>query len=201
MKSFSGYDEAKKEAQATASAKLPVGAYVCKVQDVRLEEFEWGSRLVIAYDVIEGEFKDFFKKQFEENNSEDKKWKGKTAIYVPKDDGSEKDKITKKSFASWMDAFEKSNSGYSWDWDEKKLKNKVIGIVYGETGTVIEGKEVKFTEARFGVDAQLVRDGKAPSAKFKAKNGFGGNGSDGSGSGSSDEFMNVPAGQKEEIPF
>ena len=100
-----------------------------------------------------------------------------------------------------MDAFEKSNSGYSWDWDEKKLKNKVIGIVYGETGTVIEGKEVKFTEARFGVDAQLVRDGKAPSAKFKAKNGFGGNGSDGSGSGSSDEFMNVPAGQKEDIPF
>lgn len=201
MKSFSGYDEAKKEAQATASAKLPVGAYVCKVQDVRLEEFDWGSRLVIAYDVIEGEFKDFFKKQFEENTSEDKKWKGKTAIYVPKDDGSEKDKITKKSFASWMDAFEKSNSGYSWDWDEKKLKNKVIGIVYGETGTVIEGKEVKFTEARFGVDAQLVRDGKAPSAKFKAKNGFGGNGSDGSGSGSSDEFMNVPAGQKEDIPF
>lgn len=201
MKSFSGYDEAKKEAQATASAKLPVGAYVCKVQDVRLEEFDWGSRLVIAYDVIEGEFKDFFKKQFEENTSEDKKWKGKTAIYVPKDDGSEKDKITKKSFASWMDAFEKSNSGYSWDWDEKKLKNKVIGIVYGETGTVIEGKEVKFTEARFGVDAQLVRDGKAPSAKFKAKNGFGENGSDGSGSGSSDEFMNVPAGQKEDIPF
>lgn len=201
MKSFSGYDEAKKEAQATASAKLPVGAYVCKVQDVRLEEFDWGSRLIIAYDVIEGEFKDFFKKQFEENNSEDKKWKGKTAIYVPKDDGSEKDKITKKSFASWMDAFEKSNSGYSWDWDEKKLKNKVIGIVYGETGTVIEGKEVKFTEARFGVDAQLVRDGKAPSAKFKAKNGFGGNGSDGSSSGSSDEFMNVPAGQKEDIPF
>ena len=202
MKAFNGYDEAKKEAQASASAKLPAGAYVCKVQDVRLEEFDWGSRLIIAYDITEGEFKGFFKKQFDENTSEDKKWKGKTAIYVPKDDGSDKDKITKRSFASWIDAFEKSNKGFSWDWDEKKLKDKVVGIVYGETGTVIDGKEVKFTEARFGVDAQLVRDGKAPSAKFKSKNGYGGNDDGGNGgSGSGEEFMSIPAGQKEDIPF
>jgi hypothetical protein len=82
------------------------------------------------------------------------------------------------------------------------LKDKVVGIVYGETGTVIDGKEVKFTEARFGVDAQLVRDGKAPSAKFKSKNGYGGNNDGGNGgSGSGEEFMSIPAGQKEEIPF
>ena len=202
MKSFNGYDEAKKEAQVSASAKLPVGAYVCKVQEVKLEEFDWGSRLVVAFDVAEGEYKGFFGKQFEENTSEDKKWKGKVPIYVPKDDGSDKDKITKRSFASWIDAFEKSNKGYAWDWDETKLKNKIVGIVFGETGTNIEGKDVVYTEARFGVDAQLVRDGKAPSAKFKAKNGYKGSGGDDNGnSGSDDGFMKITAGSKEDMPF
>ena len=145
MKAFNGYDEAKKEAQVSVSAKLPVGAYICKVQEVKLEEFDWGSRLVVTFDVAEGEYKGFFGKQFEENTSEDKRWKGKVPIYVPKDDGSDKDKITKRSFASWIDAFEKSNKGYEWDWDETKLKNKIVGIVFGETGTNIEGKDVVFT--------------------------------------------------------
>ena len=38
MKSFSGYDDAKKAAQNTSGAKLPAGAYVCKIMGVRYEE-------------------------------------------------------------------------------------------------------------------------------------------------------------------
>ena len=177
MKPFNGFEDAQKSARYTGGAKLPKGAYVAKIMNVRYEKGENGTsdRILVQFDIVEGEHKDFFKNAYEADTSEDKKWKGKTAIYVPKDDGSDKDKITKRSFASWIDAFEKSNKGFSWDWDEKKLKDKVVGIVYGETGTVIDGKEVKFTEARFGVDAQLVRDCKAPAAKFKSKNGYGGN--------------------------
>ena len=131
MKSFNGYDDAKKAAQVSALAKLPVGAYVCKVKEVRYESLDWGDKIVLAFDIHEGEYKDFFAKQFEANTSEDKKWKGKVNIFVPKDDGSEKDGYTKRSFAGWTDSFEKSNKGYSWDWDEKKWKNKLVGIVFG----------------------------------------------------------------------
>lgn len=202
MKAFNGYDEAKKEANRVATAKLPIGAYVCKVKEVRLEENDWGSKIILAFDISEGEQKGFFEKQFEENTNEDKKWKGTVRIYCPTDDGSDKDKITKRSFASWISAFEKSNKNFSWDWDEKKLKNKIVGIVFGETGTVIDGREVTYTEARFGVDAQLVRDGKAPSAQFKAKNGYNGTGtSGGSDSGSSDEFMKIPSDSVSDLPF
>ena len=199
MKSFNDYDKAKKEAQASAMTKLPAGAYVCKIKDVRYDTTDYGDRIVLAFDIAEGEYKDFFQKQFEANTSEDKKWKGKTNIFVPKDDGSEKDAYTKKSFASWTDSFEKSNTGYKWDWDENKWKNKLVGIVFGETGTNIEGKDIVYTEARFAVAADVVRSGKAPSAKFKARDGYKGTAS--ASKPADDEFMTIPAGQAEELPF
>ena len=206
MKAFNNYDEAKKSAEAQgSSAKLPEGAYVCKISAVRYETTEWGDRIALAFDICEGEYKGFFQKQFDANTSEDKKWKGKTNVFVPKDDGSEKDAITKKSFASWTSAFEKSNPGYTWDWNENKWKNKIIGIVYGETGTVIDGKEIVYTEARFPIEVERVRSGNAPKAKFKAKNGYTGNQTESkpaaASSASADEFMNVPEGGPEEIPF
>ena len=196
MKKFSNYDDAKKAAQNTGGAKLPAGAYVCKIMGVRYEEGQDGKSdvLVLQFDITEGDQKDFFKKQYEANTADDKKWKGSIRIYVPTDDGSEKDSWTKRSFAGWIDAVEKSNSGYSWAWDENTLKNKSIGIVFGETGTVINGKNVVYTEARFGVDVEKVRSGKAPEAKFKTRNGY-------SAKPQEDDFMTVPDNSAEEIPF
>ena len=202
MKQFNNYDEAKKSADAAGSERLPAGAYVCKVKQVRYEQGKDGAsdRIVLAFDIAEGDFQDFFNKQFEANTNEDKKWKGRVNIFVPKDDGSEKDAITKKSFAGWCSAFEKSNDGYKWDWDENKWVGKLIGIVFGETGTVIDGKEIVYTEARFAIEAAKVRNGTAPIAKFKEKNGYKGSGSvNGSASGDS-EFMKFSGG-KEELPF
>ena len=201
MKAFNNYDEAKKSADAAGAAKLPVGAYVCKIKQVRYENGDKGDRIVLAFDVFEGEFKDFFANQFEANTNEDKKWKGRVNIFVPKDDGTDLDAITKRSFAGWVSAIEKSNPGYLWDWDEQKWADKLVGIVFGNTGTIIEGKEVVYTEARFAVEVQKVRDGNAPVAKFKTKNGYTGNGNGGNGE-SNDDFLKIPtAGKREELPF
>ena len=198
MKAFNNYDDAKKAAQKTASVKLPAGAYVCKIMGVRYEEGTDGRSdlLVLQFDITEGEQKDFFKKQYEANTSEDKKWKGTVRVYVPTDDGSERDGLTKRIFAGWIDAVEKSNPGYSWGWDETTLKNKMVGIVFGETGTVIDGRNIVYTEARFGVDIEKVRTGKAPEAKFKAKNGY-----NSSGHVLNDDFIKVPETSESEIPF
>lgn len=201
MKPFNGYDEASKNARHTGSAKLPKGPYVCKILGAKFEEGKNGNSdmLKIQFDVAEGDLTGFFKKQYDENTDDNKKYKGQTTIYLPKDDGSEKDTWTKNNFAKWTNALEDSNEGYKWDWDEKKWKNKLIGLVFGETGTVIEGKEVVYTECRFPVSAKTVRDGKAPEAKFKAKNGYGGAAND-ANNGATD-FMNVPDGIDEELPF
>ena len=202
MKAFNNYEEAKKSAQFTGSSQLPEGAYVAKVMAVRYEEGSDGisDRIQVQFDITEGEYKGFFKNQYDNNDAEDKKWKGKTTIYVPNDDGSEKDGWTKNTFAKWTNSFEKSNKGYSWDWDESKWKGKTIGLVFRKTGTVIEGKEVIYTEVAFPIDAETVRAGKAPEAKFKAKNGYKGNQQTSTARGSED-FMKVADTNEEEIPF
>jgi hypothetical protein len=199
MEKFSNYDSAREKANFEPTEKLPKGAYVCKILNVRYEKGEEGKSdmIVLQTDIIEGDYKDFFKTQYENNTSEDKKWKGIVRIYVPRDDGSEQDEWTRNAFAKWVAAIEDSNSGYKWDWKEEKWKNKILGIVYGETGTVIEGKEIVYTEARFGCSADKVREGKAPSAKFKAKNGYTGNGN----SSAPAPALEAPKGEADEIPF
>jgi len=202
MKQFSGYKEAK--ASASSGAKLPEGAYVCKILKVEYKPTDnpdYSDQIEIMFDVIEGEYKDFFKKQYIGNSAEDKKWKGRTLIYVPRDDGSERDTWTKNSFAKWTDAFEKSNDGYVWDWDETKWKNKIVGIVFGTTGTVLDGKNILYTEARFAVPAEQVRSGSAPKAKFKAKNGYG-NGAPAAAPATTDDgWMKIPETDEPELPF
>lgn len=207
MKAFNGFDAAQEAAKRTPGERLPIGAYVCQIKNVQYVNGEGDNsdRIDVLFDIIEGEYKDFFKKKYDADESEDKKWKGRKSIYVPKDNGEEKDEWTKNSFAKWVNGFEDSNDGYKWNWDEKKWKGLKVGIVFGETGTVIDGKEILYTEPRFAVSVDKVRDGSAPKAKFVAKKGYtgkqdGGSGS-GSGSSSDDGFVNIPEGVDEEIPF
>lgn len=207
MKAFSGYEDAKKRAAYKGSTKLPVGGYVAKIKEVRYEKGEEGKSdmIVLAYDIAEGEYKDFFKKQFDENTNEDKKWKGRTSLYVPKDDGSESDQWTQNTFARWVNAFEQSNDGYIWDWDEKKWKGKMIGLIYGSVGTVIEGRPIEYTECRFPESVENIRSGNFKTPNFKAKKGY-----DeavdkqfdkGASKTSSDGFMNIPDNIDEDLPF
>lgn len=202
MKVFQGYDKAKEAAQRAGSSRLPKGAYVCKILGVKYEEGKGGTNdfIKVQFDITEGEYAGFFKKQYEESTADNKKFKGQTTIWIPADDGSENDGYTKNTFAKWTNALEESNEGYNWDWDEKKWKDKAVGIVFGETGTVIEGKEIVYTDARYPVAVEKVRSGKAGEAKFKAKNGYTGSGSTGS-SNSNPDFINVPLDTDEELPF
>lgn len=198
MKQFNNYDNARKNAEFTGSARLPEGAYVCKILAVKFENGEAGfsDRIALQFDIAEGDQKDFFRTQYENNPNEDKKWKGSVRIYCPKDDGTEKDQWTANAFAKWMAAFEKSNNGYRWEWDENTLKGLVVGIVFGSTGTRINGKDIVYTEPRFAVDVDAVRKGNAPSAKFKAKGDYGKD-----APVNSDGFMAIPETASDEIPF
>lgn len=195
MEKFEGFDKAKQEAKASGTGgRLPAGAYVCKILKVELVAEEGKSKNIhLMFDIAEGDYKDFFTNQYKANTREDKKYKGHTRVYIPKNDGSDKDEWTKTSFAKWINALEDSNTGYSWDWDESKWKDKMIGIVFGDTGSRIDGKDIVYTEARYPVSVDRVRTGTAGEAKFKAKGDY--------GKDTSDEFMNVPDSIQEELPF
>lgn len=115
---------------------LPVGAYVCKIvtAGVRTYKKSDGSgsfdRLEVAFDIQEGDFAGHYQKDFDSQRNEDKKWKGVLRLYIPVDDGSEKDEWTKRIFKGFTDSLEASNLGYHWDWEEKSLKGKMVGILF-----------------------------------------------------------------------
>ena len=120
--------------------KLPLDAYVCRVKKVAVQSTDYGDQLCILFDICEGEFKDFFQKDFAANTMEDKKWKGVLRQWLPKDDGSEKDEWTKSSFKGMVTSFEKSNPGYLFDWNEASLVGKLVGILFRNEEWDYEGK-------------------------------------------------------------
>ena len=80
------------------------------------------------FDIAEGEYKDFFANDLKAQTGEDKKWKGVLRLWLPKDDGSDKDEVTKSILKGFVTSVEKSNPGYLFDWNEASLAGKQIGV-------------------------------------------------------------------------
>jgi hypothetical protein len=144
MKKFEGY-EAKRSGNARET--LPAGGYVCKIFKAEEETYSWGSVLVLSIDVTEGEYAGIWTRDYKNNTNEDKKWRGTMRLTVPKDDGSEKDAWTKNSFNNAMWAIEASNPGYVWNWDERSLKDKLVGVIYRDREWEMNGNTGWTTEA------------------------------------------------------
>lgn len=49
---------------------------------------------------------------------------------LPVDDGSDKDNRTKSYFKGCITAIEESNPGYKFNFDERTLDNKLVGIIF-----------------------------------------------------------------------
>ena len=174
--------------------KLPLGAYVCKVKRSAVQANEFGEQLCIVFDIVEGEFSGFFNDDFKNNNSENKKWKGVLRMFIPKDDGSEKDEWTKRSFKGMVTAFEKSNPGYKWNWDEASLTGKLIGILFRNEEWEYDGKTGWTVRPFRAISVDSVRSGDFTLPKDKPltkKNDFGYS-TGGFGSGASVPNYNIP---------
>lgn len=114
----------------TDRPKLPVSAYVCRVKQAVVKATDYGEQLCILFDIADGEYAGYYQEDFDANTQQDKKWKGVLRQFIPKDDGSEKDEWTKRSFKGLTAAFEASNRGYVWNWNESSLVGKEIGILF-----------------------------------------------------------------------
>lgn len=114
----------------TDRPKLPLDAYVCRIKKAVIQDTGFGDQLCVLFDIIEGQYKDYFKKDFDNSNFENKKWKGVLRQWLPLDDGSEKDEWTKSGLKGFVTSVEKSNPGYQWNWDEQSLAGKMIGILF-----------------------------------------------------------------------
>lgn len=98
--------------------RLVAGGYVCKITNV--EDVPEKEYLKVEYDIIEGEYKDYYKELFESKSF----WAGKFIQSY---------KETAKSFfKGFLTALEESNNGFKFNDDETMLKGKLIGLTLGE---------------------------------------------------------------------
>lgn len=193
MKQFKGFERK----EQVEWEQLPKGAYVIKLLNVKEEanKNSSGTHLAIAFDIAEGEYQGFYKKAFENDTREDKKWNNDAVIYIncPEDNSQQ---WVIDNFNKFITAVEDSNEGYHWSWDEKTLKNKLVGAKFFIEQSEYEGKIYDHTKAKWFIAAKKIRDGKygkLPNDKLitnsKANDG-------------PSDFMNIPDNiTAEEIPF
>ena len=164
MKEFNGLEIKK---SVSASEPLPAGGYVAKILNAKVEEYSWGEVLVISFDVAEGEYKDFFSKQYKENTREDKKWKGNFRLTVPQESNQYFDS-QKRTFGNAIWAIEESNPSFRWAWDENALKGKMVGVLFRNfEWEMNDGRSGWSTECCTFVSVEDVRTGNFKQPKDK----------------------------------
>lgn len=178
---------------------LPKGAYVIRIMDAREEQNKnnSGRHIKIAFDIAEGDYKNFYQEQFDRNTSEDRKWPN-DAVYrltVPEDNSPA------YVYTNWNTFFadlEDSNNGFVFSGDVKALKGKLVGGKFHIEQSESNGNVYDHTRLRWTCVAEDVRKGKAgrlPNDKLisgtMAK----------AAPASDNSFMDIPEGSDEEIPF
>lgn len=163
MKAFNGLEIKK---SVSASEPLPAGGYVAKILNAKVEEYSWGEVLVISFDIAEGEYKDFFRNQYNENTREDKKWKGNFRLTVP-NEGNQYFESQKRTFGNAIWAIEESNPSFRWAWDENALKGKMVGVLFRNFEWAMGDRTGWSTEACTFVSVEDVRTGNFKQPKDK----------------------------------
>lgn len=159
------------KAEKTVSVNhLPAGGYVAKIVSAKVEDYQWGSVVVVAFDIAEGDFKGFFKKQFDDNPNEDKKWRGVYRLTVP-DENSKYFDGNRRTFNNFIYAMEDSNPNYHYDRDEKKFKDKMIGVLFRNREWEMDGNTGWTTECGAVTDVASIREGKFKPLKDKPLKG------------------------------
>ena len=175
MKKPSNWNDVK---AAGERVKLPAGGYEAKIINAKVVNYDGSNgsyeRLEIAVDITAGEYKDYYKQDFDSNTRDDKKWRGVARFYVPTDDGSEKDDYTKSVLKSVTDALEDSNKDYHWDWDETKLKGLKVGILVRDKEYEIDGRHGFSPEIFRFTDINRIKEGKFTVPKQKLLKGSSG---------------------------
>lgn len=137
---------------------------VVRIQVVK-DDYQ-NERLVIFYDICEGQYAGLFGRATKEKNNGKWWWQGTSYL-------SYKDELM-KSFKQFITSVEESNQGYHWDWQEQTLVGKVVVCCYGTVETEIDGRTgtINLVKPRFFRSVKAFREGKVeiPAHKPLIKN-------------------------------
>lgn len=154
MKKINGYDEA--QALTGEYEVLEAGGYICKILNAKEEKSQSGKdMLVIAFDIEEGDHKDYFKRRFDNDTRADKKWPV-NGIYRQMLEGEK----AAGYFKGLITSLEASNPNFKWDWDENKLKGLKFGGLFGREQYEAFDGSLKFsTKLQFIRSVEKIKSG------------------------------------------
>lgn len=183
MEKPEGYDEAQ---EAGEREQLELGGHICVIKQATAGETSTlKQQLILLLDIAEGPQKDFYQNQFKSDPRVDKKW---GCVYRQITVGN-----SIPFFKGLVSAIEKSNAGYTWNWDEKTLKGKLIGGVFGrEEYEGADGKNHWFTKCQSIRSVEAIRKG-VPIPEDKPLSG-----SAKSSYGRKDDFVEISG---DDLPF
>lgn len=175
---------------------ITLGGHHAVIMSVKEQKSSTGKDMVVvALDFAKNDSQPgYFKAQFDNDTRAEKKWPYQAVQYIVTEDSEGK---CSRSFKGFITAFEKSNNTTT-NWGDKfvnQFKNKKIGVVYGEVEEEYNGEiktrhRIRWFCEDANADSQKIPDKKyLPNSAPKATN-----------DGPTD-FMNIPDGMDEEIPF
>ena len=110
--------------ESTSFKRLAPNGYIVKI--LKVEDHLDKEYLKIYFDIVKGDDKGYFKKQYDGDTRKERKWPNAgTFIRSYKDSAA-------SMFKGFINAIEKSNKGYQWNFDEKTLVNKVVGLIIAD---------------------------------------------------------------------
>ena len=132
MKAFEGF---KSEANGGKTAMLPAGPYVAKIINVKIDGDEPDQSLILRLDIAEGEYAGYYTARYKadeewKNSQYPPKYKGDLRIRIPNPDNKKAmyPESDLRRFNDAMYRIEQSNPGYAWDWNERGLIGRIVGV-------------------------------------------------------------------------
>lgn len=129
MKAFDGF---KSEASGGKFPVLPAGPYVAKIINVKIDGDEPDQSLILRLDIAEGPHAGYYTNRFnaKKDGQYPEKYKGDLRIRIPNPDNT-KAMYPESDVRRFNDAIyriEQSNPGYHWDWNERGLIGRIVGV-------------------------------------------------------------------------
>lgn len=198
MNKPSGYDETRASGEFIPPE---VGGHYCQIVQVRETKTQTGKdQIVVLFDFCSPDKQaGMFKSSFENDTrpKDEKKWPFAGSKWIIVNDYEDASK-TSRAFKTFCSCVESSNNyEIKWggsDW-EKQFKGKKIGAVFGEEENEYNGKTTMRSQLRYFCSWDYVSKAKVPDPKYLS------NRQQSTGSQQSNDFMNIPDGSDEEIPF
>lgn len=174
--------------------KLALGGHICKIKEAKIEKSKAGNEmLVIAFDIADGENKGFYQRRFEiaKKFNEKAKWSGIHRILLNDKQGN-----CSRYLKGFITSIENSNNGFQFNWDEKTLKDKLFGGVFGREQYKNQMGEIKWTtKLRFVRSIRSIDNADIPEDKLLKITGINDNGK----ATTDGEYITID--DDEELPF